>query len=356
MNIKQIKRRYLFYIAQNYSYAMLRPLQQVIWDRGDDVCWFLEGNEVAPKFLKEDEKRLPDIDAVKAWKPDAVFVPGNVVPRFIPGIKVGVFHGFNVGKMNHKGREDHFEIRHCFDLYCTQGPATTLPFIRLSKKFGTFKVVETGWPTLDPMFLNFLDNPYKVNEDKRPTILFCSTFSRSLSCAQVVFEQIKVMSQKGNWRWLVQFHPKMDKEVVECYKTLENENLKFVETDNVLPLLLAADVMLCDTSSILTMFLLQRKPVVAFNNRTRKAHLVNVDKLEDIEPALELALTYPSDLMIEIEEHCKTIHPYNDGGSSQRVLAATDELITNGISDLKAKPLNLLRHFKIRRKLGYWKL
>ena len=107
---KQAKRRYLFYIAQNYSYAMLRPLQQVILERGDEVSWFLEGNEVDPKFLKTDELRLQSIDAVKAWKPDAVFVPGNVVPRFIPGVKVGVFHGFNAGKMNHKGREDHFEM------------------------------------------------------------------------------------------------------------------------------------------------------------------------------------------------------------------------------------------------------
>jgi len=174
---KQAKRRYLFYIAQNYSYAMLRPLQQVILERGDEVSWFLEGNEVDPKFLKTDELRLQSIDAVKAWKPDAVFVPGNVVPRFIPGVKVGVFHGFNAGKMNLKGREDHFEIRDCFDLYCTQGPATTLPFLKLEKKFGTFTVVETGWPALDPLFLENKDNPYIKADDPRPVVLFCSTFS-----------------------------------------------------------------------------------------------------------------------------------------------------------------------------------
>ncbi|MGL5905888.1 MAG: CDP-glycerol--glycerophosphate glycerophosphotransferase, partial [Shewanella sp.] len=140
------------YIAQNYSYAILRPLQQVIRDRGDEVCWFLEGKEVDPQFLKADEQRLPTIDAVKAWNPDAVFVPGNVVPNFVPGVKVGVFHGFNAGKINRKGREDHFEIRDCFDLYCTQGPTTTLPFQALAKKIGTFTVAETGWPALDPLF------------------------------------------------------------------------------------------------------------------------------------------------------------------------------------------------------------
>ncbi|ABZ78748.1 CDP-glycerol:poly(glycerophosphate) glycerophosphotransferase [Shewanella halifaxensis HAW-EB4] len=348
-------KRYLLYIAQNYSYAMLRPLQAAIWARGDEARWFLEGNEVDPAFLNAAEKRLLTIEEVKSWQPDAVFVPGNVVPRFIPGIKVGVFHGFNAGKMNHRGREDHFEIRDCFDLYCTQGPATTLPFERLAEKFGTFKVAETGWPTLDPMFQQGLERPYDIEGDDRPVVLFCSTFSRSLSCAPVVYEKIKALSEQGNWRWLVQFHPKMSQDIVDKYKALESENLTFIETDNVLPLLKAADVMLCDTSSILIMFLLQGKPVVTFNNQTNRSHLVNVEALEDIEPALEKVLSHPPELMAEIEHYCDDIHPFRDGQSSERVLAATDKLIENGIDDLKPKPMNLLRHLKMRKKLGYWK-
>ncbi len=351
----RVNKRYLFYISQNYSYAILRPLQQVILARGDEVCWFLEGKEVDATFLKPTETRLLSIDDVKAWRPGAVFVPGNVVPSFIPGIKVGVFHGFAAGKINRKGRLNHFEIRDCFDLYCTQGPETTLPFIQLAEKFGTFRVAETGWPTLDPMFTNALVNPYRIEGDDRPTILFCSTFSRNLSCAPIIFEEIKAISLQGRWRLLVQFHPKMNKEVVDRYKTLENENLTFVETDNVLPLLNAADVMLCDTSSIMIMFLLQRKPVVTFNNHTQRAHLVNVTQLEDIQPALTRVLARPPELMAEIDRYCNNIHPNRDGCSSERVLAATDNLIESGIEDLKPKPLNILRNFKMRRKLGYWK-
>ena len=350
----KMSKRYLMYIAQNYSYAILRPLQQAILARGDEVAWFLEGSEVDGEFLTSNEIRLASVDAVQQWQPDAVFVPGNVVPSFIPGIKVGVFHGFNAGKMNHRGREDHFEIRDCFDLYCSQGPATTLPFIELAKKLGTFSVAETGWSILDPMFQKIEDNPYLNGDDKRPTVLFCSTFSKSLSCAPIVYEKIKALSEKGNWRWLVQFHPKMKPEIVEKYKALESDNLQFVETDNVLPLLQAADVMLCDTSSILIMFLLQDKPVVTFNNSTQSSHLVNVTELDEIEPALAKALTRPPELMSEIEQYCDQIHPYRDGRSSERVLAATDKLIDNGVGDLKAKPMNLLRHLKMRKKLGYW--
>ncbi|WP_220769425.1 CDP-glycerol glycerophosphotransferase family protein [Shewanella sp. MBTL60-007] len=346
-------KRYLLYIAQNYSYAILRPLQQAIQARGDEACWFLEGDEVNPDFLKMEEKRLLTIEEVRAWKPDAVFVPGNVVPDFIPGVKVGVFHGFNSGKRNQRG---HFQIRNCFDLYCTQGPATTLPFEALADKLGTFKVVETGWPTLDPMYKGELESTYEIEGDDRPVVLFCSTFSHRLSCAPIVYDKIKALSEKGNWRWLVQFHPKMSQDIVDKYKALESDNLTFIETDNVLPLLKTADVMLCDTSSVLIMFLLQGKPVVTFKNNTSWSHLVNVEELDEIEPALTKALNRPPELMAKIADYCDDIHPFRDGLSSERVLVATDELIENGITDLKPKPMNLLRHIKMRRKLGYWRL
>lgn len=354
--MEQKQKRYLFYIAQNYSYAILRPLQEVILTRGDEVCWFLEGSEVSPSFLCNDEYRLKTIDDVKGWQPDVVFVPGNVVPSFIPGIKIGVFHGFNAGKVNHNGKEAHFRIRSCFDLYCTQGPATTLPFIQLSQKLRTFNVVETGWPTLDPMFQSTQLNPYRDEMDSRPTILFCSTFSNRLSCASVIFEQIKTLSLKGSYRWLVQFHPKMSAQIVAQYRAIESDNLHFIETDNVLPVLQAADVMLCDTSSVLIMFLLQGKPVVAFNNKTKREHLIHVNDEAEIEQAIQFALSCPDELMRKIGDYCAQIHPKRDGLSSQRVLNAADELLEKGVKELKSKPLNLLRHFKMRRKLNYWKL
>ncbi|WP_299002481.1 CDP-glycerol glycerophosphotransferase family protein [uncultured Shewanella sp.] len=354
--MEQRQNRYLFYIAQNYSYAILRPLQEIIVKRGDAVSWFLEGDEVSPLFLTATEQHLKTIDEIRQWQPDAVFVPGNVVPRFIPGVKIGVFHGFNAGKVNHNGQISHFRIRSCFDLYCTQGPATTLPFIALSKKFKTFHVVETGWPTLDPMFVSSGKNPYKDDNDTRPTVLFCSTFSRRLSCAPMIFERIKALSMQGKYRWLVQFHPKMDAKIVAQYKSIENEHLRFIETDNVLPVLQAADVMLCDTSSILIMFLLQGKPVVAFNNKTGSEHLVHVNDEEKIEQAIEYALSYPAELMNKIEAYNDQIHPNRDGLSSQRVLKAADDLIAKGVGDLKPKPLNFIRHLKMRKKLRYWKI
>ena len=119
------------FVMQPYSYAILRPLQSAILARGDEVAWFLSGNDVNAASLTEQEHYLSTIEQVKAYKPDAVFVPGNVVPDFIPGAKVQVFHGLEYKK---KG---HFAIRGFFDLYCTHGPLTTEPFQKLAKKHET---------------------------------------------------------------------------------------------------------------------------------------------------------------------------------------------------------------------------
>lgn len=349
-------RRYLMYIAQNYAYAMLRPLQQKIIEQGGEVRWFLEGKEVSCEYLADDEIQLLTVREVKQWRPDAVFVPGNVVPNFIPGVKIGVFHGFNSGKLNRRGREDHWEIRGCFDMYCTQGPQTTGPFEKLQLQYGFFKVKETGWPALDPLFKTNDLNPYIDREETRPTVLMCSTFSRNLTCAPHLYDEVKRMSESGRWRWLIQFHPKMDQETVELYKGLQGDNLTFVETDNVIPLLQAADVMLCDTSSVLLMFLLQRKPVVTLNNQNPKPHLLNFSDKAQVELMLEKALQHPPELMKSIEEYCQFIHPYQDGESSQRVINAANELVDTGLAGLKRKPMNLLRQLKMRKKLGYWTL
>ena len=48
-----------------------------------------------------------------------------------------------------------------------------------------------------------------------------------------------------------------------------------------------------------------------------------------------------------------SIHPYQDGKSCERVLDAIDSLVERGTAHLKPKPLNLVRRFKMRRKLNY---
>jgi len=343
-------RNYLFFISQNYSYAILRPLQAAIVERGDQVAWFLYGDEIESKYLRQDEVRLSNVTDIVDFKPVAIFAPGNMIPSFLPGLKVAVFHGFDAGKINRRGQNDHFNIRGCFDLYCTQGPNTTAKFKQLAQQLGYFNVVETGWPTLDPLFQSSESAP-----NEQPTILMCSTFSRNLTCAPHLFEQVKKLSQSGRWRWIIQFHPKMDKHIVAQYQTLESEHLSFVETDDVIPLLRQADVMLCDTSSVLLMFLLQGKPVVSFKNHNPDRYLIDFDQPEQLEQQLEYALSRPAELMKRIEDFNLELHPNRDGFSSARVLDAVTMQLTNKTPLTTAKPHNLLRNLKVRKALNYWK-
>jgi len=76
--------KYLFFISQDYSFPVLRPLQQAILSRGDEVKWFMYGDEITKSYLNKDEEELPTIKEAINYKPDAVFVPGGFQFPFIP--------------------------------------------------------------------------------------------------------------------------------------------------------------------------------------------------------------------------------------------------------------------------------
>ena len=343
-------KKYLFYISQNYSFAILRPVQRILQQRGDQVKWFIEGDAVNPAYLRPDETRLESIKQVKAFLPDAVLAPANSIPSFIPGLKVAVFHGFDAGKLDRQGRNDHFKIRGCFDLYCTQGPDTTREFKTLQKKYGYFNVIETGWPALDPLF----EKPESAPPHSKPVVLLCSTFTQKLSCARRLFPIVSEISRSAKWQWIIQFHPKMDPAVIALYQSIQSEHLQYIETDNVIPLLQQADVMVCDTSSVILMFLIQNKPVVTFKNIDPGPYLLDIDNPDLLEQSITRALSHPPELMLQLQQKTAQTHPYQDAKSAQRVVSAIDEVLSGKHPLKNSRPLNFLRDLKFRQRLNYW--
>lgn len=339
-------RNYLLFVSQLYAFSILRPIQKAISARGDQAAWFVL--DPLKTFIKPDERLFETVKDVKAYRPDAIFVAGNMAPDFFPGVKVQVFHGFNARKRHEK--KGHYRLRGFFDLYCTQGPDTTQTFQKLAKRYNYFRVVETGWPKMDPLFEK---TPGVIKHD-RPVILFASTFTPRLSAAMPLLSTIKRLSATGRWQWFVNLHPKMDEEIVAKYRSLNGNNLTLVTTDNIIPLLHQADIMVSDTSSIIDEFCLQQKPAVTFRHRIPRSHLINISDPKQLESAIEEALTQPKKLMAEIHRYADKIHPYRDGRSSYRVLEATDRLVEDGVDRLSPKPLNLVRRLKIRKALGYY--
>jgi len=340
--------RSLFYISQNYSFEILRPLQQEIYRRGGTVKWLVIGDEVNMKNFNENEDVTTNINLARNYDPQVCYVPGNVIPNFIPGIKVQVFHGLEYKK---KG---HFVIRGYFDLYCTHGPATTQRFEELADKHGYFDVVETGWPKLDPLFST---PAYPRPTDAEKVILYAPTFSPSLTSAPALFEQIYTLSQQHkNWHWLIKFHPKMDKQWINRYLTLSAQNVEIVEQADISSLLQCADIMISDTSSVIGEFALLNKPVITLNNSQPGDYLIDISDASELPSAIAQALEPNDRLLEEINSYAMSLHPYKDGQSSARILDVVEHLIAHGKSHNKAKPLNLFRNLKQRKSLNYWSL
>ena len=192
--------KFLIYISYSYAIPIGNPLENEIIKRGYTVKWFSDLDE-GKKALQVKTNIINDIKNVIAYKPDIILTATDSVPDFINALKVQVFHGFNAEKRpTKKNIFAHFRIRGFFDLYCTQGPNTTNGFKTQAKKQPHFKVVETGWSKVDPLF------PLIEKERNNiPTVMIASTFTERLSLAynDSVFNEIKRLSNTSNYNFIM---------------------------------------------------------------------------------------------------------------------------------------------------------
>jgi len=331
--------KYLFFVSIAYSFEILRPLQKAIQANGDEVCWYIEEDDLRHHLLAN-EVELASIRAVMEFRPDAIFVPGNWVPFFFPGLKVQVFHGFGIEK---KG---HFRIRNFFDLYCTHGPITTDRFKRLANQHPHFRVIETGWPKVDPLF--WTD---QQDESNQKTVLYAPTFSPSLTSISALHIEIRELTRKYDWHWVIKFHPKTSEELRTLFDNIESDRVSIKDDGDILPLMQRCDVMISDTSSVIAEFMLLDKPVIAYNNANPGEHLKNITNAAQLEELIVEVFEKTPDWLIQQRNFVEQMHPYNDGKSSQRVLQATKQIIHQQASHKLRKPLNLFRNLKALIKM-----
>lgn len=345
-----MKKKYLFFVSVAYSYPILRPLQDEILRRGDEVAWFIE--QGCPRLLEKNEKWLRTVQAVMDYNPIAVFAPGNYIYDFFPGVKVSLFHGYPINKRGDE-KDDHFSVRGWFDVYCTQGETSTIPFKELERKYGFFKVYETGWCKADALFKERA-NP---SRNTRPVVLYSSTFTKGITSAPILFETVERLAKEKDWDWIISFHPKFnDSEVLKKYKKLASNcpNVTFHESGVIDAALLSrADVLLSDASSVIVEFMMLNKPVVTYCNTTPGNHLLNVTETSAIEGAIEKAIARPAELMQQISAYVSKHEAHLDGESSSRVLDAVNNYIWYFQGKTRSKPWNLVRKFKLRWRVGY---
>ncbi|NOT87944.1 MAG: CDP-glycerol glycerophosphotransferase [Lysobacter sp.] len=345
---------YLLFATERYALPILQPLADALQASGHGVsAWLVDG--AAGARLPAPVRSVGLREAV-ALKPRAVFSAANWVPTFLSGPKVQMFHGFNVEKRD--DARGHFRVRGLFDLYCTQGPATTAPFRALAAQHPHFAVVETGWPKLDPLFRDDggASAALRAPANGRPTVLFASTFTERLSAAPHLFDAIAAEIARGDRYWLLTLHPKCAPELFDRYRSLVGPNAAFVETEQLMAAQRAADVLVADTTSVVSEFVVQHKPVVTFRNRAPKPHMLDFDAPSQLPTMLAQAFAPSASLRDALADYANAIHPYRDGRSSERVLAATEALLEGRFGRLAGKPLSgRLRALQIRADLGYWR-
>ncbi len=343
---------YLLFATERYALPILEPLARALQASGQSVSAWFEGGA---RGLTLPGVRAAGLQEALALRPRAVFSAANWVPPFVAGAKVQLFHGFNVQK-----REDsrgHFRVRGLFDLYCTQGPATTAPFRALADVEGHFAVAETGWPKLDPLFRDDGGQAaaLRAPAQGRPLLLFGSTFTERLSAAPVLYDALAADIARGEHYWLLTLHPKCAPALFERYRALAGPNARFVEPEQVVAAQRAADVLVSDTSSIVSEFVVQHKPVVTLRNRVPQPHMIDIREPAQLPQAIARALAPEPALRAEIVRYADAIHPYRDGLSSERVIAATEDFIAGELGPLRPKPWGARwRALQIRRELGYW--
>lgn len=345
--MSQASRRYLFFVSKPYSFAILEPLQRYVHaQKIGQVKWFLASTA---RDYESPGETLSTTGEVLAFDPEAVLVPGNVVPSFWPGLKVQIFHGLD------DEVKGFYRIKGLFDLYCTPGPTMTRRFDRLAKRYRHFLVKETGWPKLDP--LAHPQNHQLLRRElgldlQRPVVLYAPTFPPKYTSAPDLLPFIGQLTD-GSYHWLVKFHPLMDMEIMSRYRTLRGEYFQMVDDLNILPCMQAADTLVTDTSSVAYEFLLLDRPIITYRALARRDKGVNITRPEELAGAIRRALEKPGEFASQRQNYLARLHPYRDGESSRRVVEAIEQVLQKSLhQQLRRKPLNLVRKLKIRRMVA----
>ena len=342
--------RYLFFVTKPYSFSILEPIDQFISssNRGE-TAWFTASTA---KNIIPNGKLLKTTEEVIAYNPDAVLVPGNIVPNYWPGIKVQIFHGMD------DEVKGFYNINGQFDLYCTHGRESTKKFKQLANKYKYFIVKETGWSKLDPLFDKINSKQYskeylikKIGFDpNKPILLYAPTFPLKYTSAIELLAEITKLKDK--YQWVIKFHTLMDEKVQNKYRDLVSETFKIIDENNILSYFDISDVLITDTSSVAYEFLPLNRPIITYKAIARTDKGINIVDEKDLLGALTRSIIDPTEFSDNRKFYLNEIHSFADGRSSERVINAIKNSITTDIfSKLKSKPNNWLQNRKMKKML-----
>jgi CDP-ribitol ribitolphosphotransferase len=340
----------VLFCANPYAFGILGPLYAELKQQGHETLWYVPA-KIVSSFPFKEASTTTSVKGVYDFKADAIFVPGNEVPHYLRGVKVQVFHGLAGEK------QGHFRIRNYFDLYLTQGPYFTEPFQQFAKKYKDFEVTETGWCKLDTLY--HYHDEFKIARDellaksgKKNLVLYAPTFSPSLTSAGIAQKAILEIVDREDVHIIVKFHDLMDTSVIDLYKkaATTRTNLSVIEEKNILKPMIMADLMISDTSSVVYEFILLNKPVITINSTSKTINWCNLPTAETLQATLMKELREDNFKANRVNT-INAYHPFTDGKSSARMIAAVEGyILQHGVPE--RRKLNLYRQFRINSMFG----
>lgn len=345
--------RIVLFCEQKYAINILTPIQEeALQHQGrHDILWYVHSRNISDFPLKDEVKWTDSIQEIYDYAPEAIFVPCNIVPYYLPGVKIQIFHGYAAEK------KDHWVIRRYFDIYFTQGPFFTKGFEALARKYKDFEVTETGWPRQDWIFHNL----HTFDEEKaalleqhqrQKLVLYAPTFSPSLTSLPHLKADLEKLVQEKNILLLLKFHPLTRAEWSDEYRQWaeQRENVIWVDDHNITKYQLMADVMISDTSSTVYEFLLLNKPVITYQTVAKDIYWIDIQKPDELSEAYEQAL-HGNNAALKRQWIIDNYDPYLDGNVCKRMLEATENYISRHGVPAKRK-LNLWRKYTSIKKFG----
>lgn len=346
--------RIVLFCENKYAIDILYPLQEHVTANRlpHDVLWYVHQPKIDNFPYADSVRWTSSMQEVYDFSPEAIFVPGNIVPYYLPGVKIQVFHGYAAEK------KDHWIIRRYFDTYFTQGPYFTSHFKALAQKYGDFEVLETGWPKQDWIKRNL--NRYDSERErllsesgKQTIVLYAPTFSPRLTSLPYMKEALAELAEKRDALVLMKFHPLTRQEWADEYRDWASGRKDIIYIDkgeNVTRYQLMSDTLVSDTSSTIYEFLLLSRPVITLNAIAKDIYWENISDPSQLVTAYDHALSDP-EAIARRQWVVSNYDPYLDGNVCQRMLdGAEDYIRRHGVPD--SRSLNLWRKYTSIKTFG----
>jgi CDP-glycerol glycerophosphotransferase (TagB/SpsB family) len=347
--------RIVLFCENKYAVDILYPIGlEAEREGGNEVLWYVHDKKIPVFPLKDEVAWTYSMQEVYDFSPEAIFVPGNIVPYYLPGVKIQVFHGYAGEK---KG---HWVIRNYFNTYFTQGPFFTKGFKALAEKHKTFEVLETGWSRQDWVKKHYHDFDAEKERmlkeaGRKHLVLYAPTFSPSLTSLPVMKEALVKLVEERDALVIIKLHPLTKAEWVEEYKALAkaNKHILWMDDFSVAKYQLMADVMISDTSSTIYEFLLKNKPVITYRASAPNIYWKDIDDVNLLCEAFDEVLHDEESIRLR-QWVIDNYDPYLDGKVAHRMLeGARDYIRRHGVP--KQHKTNLWRKYTSIKTFGWIK-